>query len=135
MSVREICELVGMGRKRYYKWYKRCKEDRVGELSERSTPRAAQRLRSVKCYQFTAVGKVTVPSSPIGSSGTCAGSIPLKLRTTNIIERSFREVRRCTRPMSSFNNDASCRRIIYSVLRHLNENWEDQPLTHFISRT
>jgi putative transposase len=54
-----------------------------------------------------------------------------KLRTTNIIERSFREVRRRTRPMSSFNNDASCERIIYSVFRHLNNNWEDHPLPHF----
>jgi len=54
-----------------------------------------------------------------------------KLRTTNIIERSFREVRRRTRPMSSFNNDASCERIIYSVFRHLNKNWEDHPLPHF----
>jgi putative transposase len=58
-----------------------------------------------------------------------------KLRTTNIIERSFREVRRRTRPMSCFTNDASCERIIYSVFRHLNRNWEDHPLPHFTHRT
>ena len=36
-----------------------------------------------------------------------------KLRTTNAIERCFREVRRRTRPMSAFCNDASCERIVY----------------------
>ena len=43
-----------------------------------------------------------------------------KLRTTNAIERSFREVRRRTRPMSCFNNDASCERIIFAVFNHQN---------------
>jgi len=38
-----------------------------------------------------------------------------KLRTTNVIERSFREVRRRTNPMSSFNNRESCERIIYAI--------------------
>jgi transposase-like protein len=34
-----------------------------------------------------------------------------KVRTTNVIERAFREVRRRTRPMSSFSNPESCDRI------------------------
>jgi putative transposase len=46
-----------------------------------------------------------------------------KLRTTNAIERAFREVRRRTRPMSCFQNTASCERIIYAVISHLNERW------------
>ncbi len=49
------------------------------------------------------------------------------VRTTNAIERCFREVRRRTRPMSCFTNDASCERIIYAVLSHLNQNWEARP--------
>jgi len=49
------------------------------------------------------------------------------VRTTNAIERCFREVRRRTRPMSSFTNDASCERIIYAVFSHLNQNWEARP--------
>lgn len=56
-----------------------------------------------------------------------------KLRTTNAIERAFREVRRRTNPMSCFNNDASCERIIYSVFSHQNQKWQDKPiaeLTH-----
>lgn len=49
------------------------------------------------------------------------------VRTTNAIERCFREVRRRTRPMSCFTNDASCERIIYAVAAHLNRHWEGRP--------
>lgn len=42
------------------------------------------------------------------------------VRTTNAIERCFREVRRRTRPMTCFNNNPSCERIIYAVFSHLN---------------
>ena len=54
-----------------------------------------------------------------------------KLRTTNVIERAFREVRRRTRPMSSFSNLASCDRIIYGVISHLNSSWERKSLFKF----
>jgi transposase-like protein len=47
-----------------------------------------------------------------------------RVRTTNAIERAFREVRRRTRPMSCFTNAASCDRIIYAVIHHLNTKWE-----------
>jgi transposase-like protein len=53
------------------------------------------------------------------------------IRTTNAIERAFREVRRRTRPMTCFNNDASCERIIYAVVCHLNKSWEGRPLKQF----
>lgn len=51
-----------------------------------------------------------------------------KVRTTNAIERAIREVRRRTRPMSCFNNEASCERVIYGVITHLNRAWEGRPL-------
>lgn len=54
-----------------------------------------------------------------------------KIRTTNAIERAFREVRRRTRPMSCFTNDASCQRIIYAVISHLNRSWKGKPLPEF----
>ena len=54
-----------------------------------------------------------------------------KVRTTNVIERAFREVRRRTRPMSCFTNDASCERIIYAVMSHLNRSWEGKLLPEF----
>lgn len=51
-----------------------------------------------------------------------------KIRTTNVIERCFREVRRRTRPMTCFNDDKSCSRIIYSVFSHLNHGWKGRSL-------
>lgn len=54
-----------------------------------------------------------------------------KVRTTNAIERAFREVRRRTRPMSCFQNTASVDRIVYGVISHLNKAWEDKPLNEF----
>jgi putative transposase len=46
-----------------------------------------------------------------------------KVRTTNPIERAFREVRRRTRPISCFNNDRSIERIVYGITRKLNHRW------------
>ena len=54
-----------------------------------------------------------------------------KVRTTNAIERSFREVRRRTRPMSCFQNSASVDRIVYGVFSHLNNSWKEKPITQF----
>jgi len=51
-----------------------------------------------------------------------------RVRTTNAIERAFREVRRRTRPMTCFSNLASCDRITYAVMHHLNSQWERRPL-------
>jgi putative transposase len=48
----------------------------------------------------------------------------MKVRTTNAIERAFREARRRTKPMSCFNNPASIERIVFAVFAHLNSNWE-----------
>ncbi len=54
-----------------------------------------------------------------------------RIRTTNVIERSFREVRRRTRPMSCFTNQDSVNRIIYAILTRLNNKWKDKPLVEF----
>lgn len=54
-----------------------------------------------------------------------------KIRTTNAIERAFREVRRRTRPMSCFQNEASVDRIIFGVTSYLNTMWEGRPLVEF----
>src|SRR5260370_10546185 len=48
----------------------------------------------------------------------------IKGRTTQLIDRAFREVRRRTRPMSSFSNPASCDRIVYGVISNLNRCWQ-----------
>src|SRR5438128_6840875 len=46
-----------------------------------------------------------------------------KLRTTNVIERCFVEVRRRTRPMVCFVNVESVDRIIYSIFQRFNLEW------------
>ena len=48
------------------------------------------------------------------------------IRSTNVIERAFREVRRRQRPMGYFTNNASCQRIIYAIFAHLNAKWEQR---------
>lgn len=63
------------------------------------------------------------------------GPVRKKIRTTNAIERSFREVRRRTRPISCFENDKSCSRIIYGVMSHLNKAWKDKPVKEFTQNT
>ncbi|NIW10604.1 MAG: IS256 family transposase, partial [Gammaproteobacteria bacterium] len=51
------------------------------------------------------------------------------IRTTNILERSFREMRRRTRPMNNFfTNEASANRIMHGITDMLNNNWKDNAL-------
>jgi transposase-like protein len=58
----------------------------------------------------------------------CPEAMWIKLRTTNIIERVFREVRRRTRPMSCFSNSRSVERIIFAIFNRQNVIWKDKPL-------
>jgi putative transposase len=45
-----------------------------------------------------------------------------QVRTTNAIERRFREVRRRTRPMGTFQDNTSMDRILFAVFMHENHN-------------
>ena len=54
-----------------------------------------------------------------------------KLRTTNLIERLFVEVRRRTRPMVCFVNVKSVVRIIYSIFHRFNLEWKNRTLQVF----
>jgi putative transposase len=54
-----------------------------------------------------------------------------KLRTTNVIERCFVEVRRRTRPMVCFVNIQSVDRIIYSIFQRFNLEWKNRTLSVF----
>jgi putative transposase len=65
---------------------------------------------------------------------SCPKEIWIKVRTTNVIERAFREVRKRTRPMSCFNNVQSIERIVFAMLSHLNEQWGQQPLKEFTQK-
>ena len=53
------------------------------------------------------------------------------LRTTNAIERCFREVRRRTRSIGCFVNDPSLERMVYGLFRFLNERRSGKPCSEF----
>ena len=57
-----------------------------------------------------------------------------KLRTTNPIERAFREVKRRTRPMGVFGNRSSMERILYAVFYHYYSNGQEVPSFLFTHR-
>jgi len=61
----------------------------------------------------------------------CPKEHRIKVRTTNAIERSFREVRRRTNVFSCFSNASSTDRIIYAIFTHLNNGWKDVLLPGF----
>ena len=46
------------------------------------------------------------------------------IRTTNIIERCFREVRRRLKVMGYFQNSKSCKRIATSIFEYFNSKWQ-----------
>ncbi|MFN8008942.1 MAG: IS256 family transposase [Terriglobia bacterium] len=54
-----------------------------------------------------------------------------KLRTTNVIERRFVEVRRRTRPMVCFVNIHSVDRIIFAIFSQFNQQWGKRTLRVF----
>jgi len=54
-----------------------------------------------------------------------------QVRTTNIIERGFKEVKRRVKGMETFPTEESCIRILYSLLRLQNENWEGKLVRNF----
>jgi putative transposase len=58
-----------------------------------------------------------------------------RLRTTNLIERAFREVRRRTRPMGVMAHTQSLQRIVFAVFHHLNTNWSLNPIKEFTQNT
>jgi len=51
-----------------------------------------------------------------------------RIRTTNLIERAFREVKRRTRPMGVFGNKESMERILFAVFFHLNSKGQEVPM-------
>jgi putative transposase len=61
----------------------------------------------------------------------CPRALWRKLRTTNVIERCFVEVRRRTRPMVCFVNVQSVERIIFSIFNRFNLEWRQHTLRQF----
>jgi transposase-like protein len=65
----------------------------------------------------------------------CPQDLRKKLRTTNVIERVFREVRRRTRPMSCFENTQSVERIVFAIFNRQNRIWREKPLVTSTQKT
>ena len=57
-----------------------------------------------------------------------------KVRTTNAIERQFREVRRRTDPMTCFAHEPSADRILYAIFNHANQRWAKSLLKEFTQK-
>jgi putative transposase len=53
------------------------------------------------------------------------------IRTSNLIERSFKEVKRRVKVMEQFPTEESCIRILFTLLQAQNEVWEGRPIRHF----
>jgi len=58
-----------------------------------------------------------------------------RVRTTNVIERLFVEVRRRIRTMCAFTTRSSCERILYSVFDRMNTYWSQKPLNAFTHKS
>jgi putative transposase len=58
-----------------------------------------------------------------------------RLRTTNVIERLFVEVRRRIRTMCAFTTRDSCERILFSVFYRMNQYWDKHPLKPFTQKS
>jgi putative transposase len=58
-----------------------------------------------------------------------------KVRTTNVLERAFREVRRRTRPMNFYPNEKSAEKLFYGVTDYLNQNWDNSQINNFTQKS
>lgn len=83
--------------------------------------------RAVRCLEKDLDSLLTVFNYP--------APMRVLIRTTNAIERSFKEVRRRTRPIGCFSNIQSCDRIIYASVAYMNAKWEMKPLKEFAHNT
>jgi transposase-like protein len=54
------------------------------------------------------------------------------IRTTNIIERRFKEVKRRVKVMEQLNIEESCISILFTLLQSQKEAWEDRPIKGFV---
>jgi len=112
----------------------------VASISRAETERAARRGFRLWAARWRlvvppAVARLARDLTELLSCFACPPDHRQKIRTTNAIARAFREVRRRVRPMTCFTNPASCDRIVYAVITHLNAQWERHPLKEFTQKS
>ena len=101
-------------------------------------PRARSAARRfADAWENTYPKAVACPRNDLDELLTCFRYKTLEerkqVRTTNAIERRFREVRRRTRPMGTFQDKISMDRILFAILIHQNKAQRAAipfPLTH-----
>jgi len=103
----------------------------LAETAREATSRFRDWARRWRSVEPKAVKCLEADMDEMLSFLTCPRSHWSKIRTTNAVERAFREVRRRTRPMSCFQNSVSVDRLIYGVISHLNNAWKEKPLFEF----
>lgn len=96
-------------------------------MNAATLPRARSAARRfAERWQHTCPRAVTCLRNDLDDLLTCFRYKTLeerkKVRTTNAIERRFREVRRRTRPMGVFSDRTSMDRILFAVFTHENHN-------------
>ena len=64
----------------------------------------------------------------------CPATHRKMVRSTNVIERLFVEVRRRIRTMCAFTTRDSCERILFSVFHRMNQHWTRYPLKPFTQK-
>ena len=97
-----------------------------------SRPQAVAAFRSRWCRAYpTMVRRLQQDLPELLSFFAFPRHLWRKLRTTNMIERCFVEVRRRTRPMVCFVNVESVDRIIYSIFQRFNLEWKTRTLNLF----
>lgn len=110
------------------KYQKECMTDASKIMKAESSAMAAKEFRrwkqkwqariprAVKCLENDFDRLIPVFSFP--------KSIRMMIRTTNVIERCFREVRRRLKVMGYFQNSKSADRITYSLFAYFNSKWK-----------
>jgi putative transposase len=53
------------------------------------------------------------------------------IRSTNVIERTFKEFRRRVKIMETFPTEESCQRIMFALAKMLNDTWMTKPISYF----
>jgi len=98
---------------------------------ERDMPPEAERVHGLSAAFLSTKPRFAQSVDELLAFLDCPRDHRVRIRTTNVIERAFREVRRRTRTMSCFQNSASVDRVIYGIINHLNTTWKEKPLPEF----
>jgi transposase-like protein len=116
------------------KKYQMAIAEQVREMFETSSIEAARRMRDeiIKEYEDVAKSAMTVLDDGF-EDAMAVMALPSKyrkvLRTTNLVERENKEIRRREKVISIFPNEESAVRLITAVLMDRHETWQSRSRT------